>query len=92
MTGKGEEYTTGSLLDYYYSLKDYQLIAADLPKQTELDADPRTIQQVEFYGKSATNSQACVYSFRKSKRNCIRILQKNSKSVMKTYKWLNTMQ
>ena len=57
MTGKGDEYTTGSLLNYYYALKHYQLIAVDLSKQTELDADPRTIQQTEFYGKLETNSQ-----------------------------------
>ena len=57
MTGKGDEYTTGSLLNYYYALKHYQLITVDLSKQTDLDADPRTIQQTEFYGKLETNSQ-----------------------------------
>ena len=31
-----------------------------------------------------------MYSLRKIKRNCIRILQRNSKSVARTYKWLNT--
>ena len=34
-TGKGDDYTTGSLLDYYYFLKHYQLIAVDLSKQKE---------------------------------------------------------
>ena len=42
MTGKGDDYTTGSLLDYYF-LKHYQLIAVDLSKQKELDADQRAI-------------------------------------------------
>ena len=32
MTGKGDDYTNGSLLDYYYFLKHYQLIAVDLSK------------------------------------------------------------
>ena len=50
-TGKSEDYTTGSLMDYHYFLKHYHLIACDLSKQKELDADPRSIQQVEFYGK-----------------------------------------
>ena len=42
---------TGKCDDYYYFLKHYQLIAVDLSKQKELDADPRAIQQTEFYGK-----------------------------------------
>ena len=54
-TGKGDNYTTGCLL-YYQYLKDYyQLIAVELSKQKQLDADPRVIQQIEFYGKLGTN-------------------------------------
>ena len=48
MIGKGEDYTTGSLLDFNYFDKHYKLVAADLSKQKELDADPRAIQQIEF--------------------------------------------
>ena len=48
MIGKGEDYTTGSLLDFNYFDKHYKLIAVDLSKQKELDADPRAIQQFEF--------------------------------------------
>ena len=40
MIGKGEDYTTGSLLDYDYFKKYYKLVAVDLSKQKELDADP----------------------------------------------------
>ena len=46
--GKGEDYTTGSLLNYDYFKKHYKLVAVDLSKQKELDADPRAIQQIEF--------------------------------------------
>ena len=42
-TGQGDNYTTGCLLDYYYFKDHYQLIAFDLSKQKELDADPRDI-------------------------------------------------
>ena len=35
MIGKGEEYTTGSLLDDNYFDKHYQLVAVDLSKQKE---------------------------------------------------------
>ena len=57
VTGKGVDYTTGCLLDYQYFKNHYQLIAVNLSKQKELDADPRPIQQIEFYRKLGTNSQ-----------------------------------
>ena len=47
MNGKGEDCTAGSLLDYNYFDKHYKLVAVDLSKQKELDADPRAIQQIE---------------------------------------------
>ena len=56
MIGKGEDYTTGSLLDYNYFKKSYKLVAVDLSKQKELDADPRAIQQIEFKYMLGTNS------------------------------------
>ena len=55
-TEKGDDYTTGCLLDYQYFKDHYQLIAVDLSKEKELDADPRAIEQIEFYGKLETNS------------------------------------
>ena len=48
MIGKGADYTTGSLLHFNYFDKHYKLVAVDLSKQKELDADPRAIQQIEF--------------------------------------------
>ena len=56
MIGKGEDYTTGSLLDFNYFDKHYKLVAVDLSKQKELDADPRAIQQIEFKYMLGTNS------------------------------------
>ena len=56
MIRKGEDYTTGSLLDYNYFKKHYKLVAIDLSKQKELDADPRAIQQIEFKYMLGTNS------------------------------------
>ena len=53
---KGEDYTTGSLLDYYYFKKHYKLVAVDLSKQKELDVGPRAIQQFEFKYMLETNS------------------------------------
>ena len=49
-TGQGDDYTTGSLLDFAYFEKKYRLMAADLIKQKALDADSRAIQQMNFSG------------------------------------------
>ena len=59
VTGQGDDYTTGCLLDYQYFKNHYQLIAVDLSKQKELDADSRAIQQIGFCGMLKTNSQVC---------------------------------
>ena len=47
-TGQGDDYITGCLLDYSYFADTYKMIAVDLSKQQELDADPRAIQQINF--------------------------------------------
>ena len=41
--GRGDDYTTGCLLDYTYFKKYYKIIAVDLSKQQALDADPKAI-------------------------------------------------
>ena len=48
VTGQGDDYKTGCLLDYSYFLDTYKMIAVDLSKQQALDADPRAIQQINF--------------------------------------------
>ena len=47
-TGRGDEYTTGCLLDYIYFKNYYKMIAVDLSKQQALDADPKAIQLINF--------------------------------------------
>ena len=47
-TGQGDDYTTGCLLDYTCFEKYYKMIAIDLSKQQELDANPKVIQQINF--------------------------------------------
>ena len=47
-TGRGDDYTTGCLLDYIYFNKYYKMIAVDLSKQKVVDADPKAIQQINF--------------------------------------------
>ena len=74
MIGKGEDYTTGSLLDFNYFDKHYKLVAVDLSKQKELDADPRTIQQIEFKYMLGTNST--IYW----------VLEKSKETILEFYK------
>ena len=45
-TVKGDDYTTGCLLDYSYFKDSYKMIAIDFSKQQALDADPRANQQI----------------------------------------------
>ena len=73
-TGQGDDYATGCLLDYQYFKDHYQSIAVDRLKQKELDADPRTVQPIEFYGKLDTNSQVCT------------VLEKPKETVLEFYK------
>ena len=47
-TGKGDDYITGCFLDYPYFKENYKMMAIDLSRQNELDADPRAIQQINF--------------------------------------------
>ena len=56
MIKKGEDYATGSLLDFNCFNEHYKLVAVDLSKQKELDADPRAIQQIEFKYMLETDS------------------------------------
>ena len=74
MIGKGEDYTTRSLLDFNYFDEHYKLVAVDLSKQKELDADPRAIHQIEFKYMLGTNS------------NIYWVLEKSKETILKCYK------
>ena len=66
-TGKGDNYTTGCLVDYQYFKDHYQLIA---------NADPRAIQQI-VYRKLQTNSQ--VYTLEKSRETVLEFYKGTAK-------------
>ena len=61
-------------LDVYKITKNYQLIAVDLSKQREVDADPRAIQQIELTGMLKTRS------------NVVTILEKSKETILEFYK------
>ena len=50
-TGKGDDYTTGCLLDFSYFKDHYKMVAIDLSQKQALDADPRAIAQMNFTSK-----------------------------------------
>ena len=74
MIGKGEDYTTGSLLDFNYFDKQYKLVADDLSKQKELDPDSRAIQQIEF--KYMLRTDSTIYW----------VLEKSKETILEFYK------
>ena len=47
-TGQGDDYTTVCSLDYSYFNIYYKMITIELSKQRALDADPKSIQQINF--------------------------------------------
>ena len=55
--GHGDDYSTGSLFDYNYVKNIYKIIALDLSKQRDLDADPRAIQQINFTANVPANTE-----------------------------------
>ena len=69
-TVHGDDYNTGSLLDYVYFKDNYKLIAVELSKQKVLDADPKAIQQVVFQGVVGRdgNTNIRLYTFQTIKR------------------------
>ena len=85
MTGRGEDYETGSLLDYDYYKKDYELIACDLSKQKMLDSDAKSIQQIEFIFKldnaAANNTAQILTVLEKEKETVLEF----SKGTVKVY-------
>ena len=50
-TGQGQDYTTDYLLAFDYTNNHCGVIAVDLRRHKELDADPKAIQQIECVGQ-----------------------------------------
>ena len=69
----------------------FLLIAVDLIRQKELDADPKAIQQIEFVGQlkntdgvNATGTQSvCFENFRTNQRNKTKIFSRKHNSIIK---------
>ena len=82
-TGQGDDYTTGCLLDYPYFKDTYKMIAVNLSKQQALDADPRTIQQINYlYCKFRRRQHKNLFHFTRSKRNYFKFCTRYCKSIV----------
>ena len=66
--GKGDDYTTGCLLNYPYFKDNYKMIAIDLSKQQALDADPRKIQQINFTSNLDRDGDTTMFFIIKQKK------------------------
>ena len=62
-TGQVDDYATGCLLDYTYFKNYYKMILIDLSKQQALDADHRTIQQINFTANLNRAGNTKIYYF-----------------------------
>ena len=77
-TGKGDDSTTGCLLDYTYFKDNYRWTVVDLSKQKALDTDPRAIQQIVFQGVVGEADDIKI-------RLCT-ILEKSKETILKFHK------
>ena len=70
-------------MDFAYFEKNYKLIAADLSKQKDLDADSRAIEQIIFTGKikaTTANTRVIIYNIlEKSKETIIQFSKGTTK-------------
>ena len=79
-TGKGDDYTTGCLLDFAYFEKNYRIVAADLSKKEALDADSGAIQHIIFTGH--TDAQIRVYYILEQSKETILEFSKGTTKVL----------
>ena len=75
ITEQGEDYTIRILSDFDLIKNHYRLIAVDLSREKELEADLKAIQHIEFVGQfkklnNANNNPESVYfkNFRKKSK------------------------
>ena len=84
-TGKGDDYTTGCLLDFDYFEKNQKIIAADLSKKKALDADSRAIQQIIFTAHTDTQIRV-YYILKQSKETILEFSKGTTKFFVSKYK------
>ena len=75
-TNRGDDYTSGCLLNYPYFIGNHKLIAIDLSKQQEFDANPNAMQQNNFTGNLGhVEVEWMVFNFKEIKETILNFLQ-----------------
>ena len=71
--GQEDYYITGCLLDYLYFKENYKIVTIDLSKQQALDADLKSIQQINFTGnlKREENANTTMFFIIEEAKNTI---------------------
>ena len=75
-TGRSEDHSTGSLLDYYYYIKDFNIVGIDLSQQPIFDSDPKINQQIEFVYKLPSGNADINYDL-------LTVLEKEKQTILK---------
>ena len=80
-TGWEGDYTTDCLLDYDYFKKYFKMIAIDLSKQQALDADSKSIEEINFTGN--IEQQATIFSIiEEAEETALDFFTRNCKSII----------
>ena len=87
-TGKGGDYTTGCLLNYPYFKENYKMIAIDLSRQHEIDADPGAIQQINFTANlDRAGSTTIFFIIEAAKKTVLDFSQGTAKVLWMQFHW-----
>ena len=86
VTGQGDDYTTGCLLNYPYFKENYKMIAIDLSKQRALDADPRAIQKIDFTANLDRAGNTTFFIIEEPKETVLDFLQGTVKILQMCYR------
>ena len=62
VTGQGDDYTTGCLIDYPYFKEYFNLISIDFSKQKAFNDDPEAIQEINFIGNLERDGNTKIFS------------------------------
>ena len=80
MTGQGDDYTTGCLLNYAYFKNWHKNISINLNEQQAFGADPKAMQETNFTEIFYRRYNNFSY-YERSKRNYFNFLKRNSENI-----------
>ena len=81
VTGQGNGYTTGCLVDYSYFKEYYKLFEMDLSKQQKLNANPKAIQKINFTGNLSRSEGATMFFITEETKETVLGLSKGTVKV-----------